>query len=288
MRGLGSGEALLETVSETDKRCLVLEPEFSRALSVVSREGSTLSATLQLFWDAGQAERRVSGKKLLVKGAHVSLIGHVTRDELLRRLSETEIGNGFGNRILWTCARRARILPHGGGSIDLGDVVQELKTATDFARKRGNSRLLFDAEARLLWEDKYPELSEGQSGLLGALTSRAEAHVVRLALIYCLLDQSPKIRKVHLQAALAVWRYCFASAQFVWGDALGDPTGDSILSVLRAAPGGLSRWDLTNAFSRNKSAAELDRGLGVLLEQGRIRIEKKETGGRPETLYVVL
>ena len=50
----------------------------------------------------------------------------------------------------------------------------------------------------------------GHSGLYGAVTSRAEAQVVRLSLIYALLDCSPVIRQEHLLAALALWEYCEA------------------------------------------------------------------------------
>jgi len=58
---------------------------------------------------------------------------------------------------------------------------------------------------------------------------RAEAQVVRLALIYALLDCAREIRAEHLRAALAIWTYCEASARFIWGDSLGDPTADEIL-----------------------------------------------------------
>jgi hypothetical protein len=35
-------------------------------------------------------------------------------------------------------------------------------------------------EARALWREIYPELSEGKPGLAGALLARGEAHVMRL------------------------------------------------------------------------------------------------------------
>ena len=42
--------------------------------------------------------------------------------------------------------------------------------------------------ARQLWAEIYPELSEGKSGLVGALTARSEAQVLRLSCIYALLE----------------------------------------------------------------------------------------------------
>jgi hypothetical protein len=72
-------------------------------------------------------------------------------------------------------------------------------------------------------------------GLLGAITGRAEAQTVRLALLYALLDQAPTIAQIHLEAALALWTFCEASARYVFGDLLGDPIADTILRALRIA-----------------------------------------------------
>ena len=85
-----------------------------------------------------------------------------------------------------------------------------------------------DDQARDLWGRVYPELSDGKPGLLGAVTSRAESQVMRLACVYALLDCSAEIRVEHLNAALAVWQYCHDSARFIFGDSLGDPTANEI------------------------------------------------------------
>jgi hypothetical protein len=284
--GLGSGEALIDALDGDDKRALVHEGEFARLLAVISREGATISANLRNGWDTGTLSILTRKNSVRVMGAHVSLIGHITRDELLRRLADTEMANGFANRILWVCARRSKKLPHGGGPVDFGDLLERLQKATAFARQMGNTRVRFDDDASLLWEQVYGDLSEGQPGMLGSMISRAEAHVVRLALIYALLDCADQIRVAHLRAALAVWDYCFASARFIWGNALGDPTADETLRALRTAGAdGLTRWDILNHFNRNKPATEIDRAIGVLAERGLIRSEKEETGGRSSTRY---
>ena len=76
--------------------------------------------------------------------------------------------------------------------------------------------------------------------MFGAITSRAEAQVMRMACIYALLDQSVLIRKPHLEAALAVWGYAEDSARHVFGDATGDPVADQIRTALDQNPGGTS------------------------------------------------
>jgi hypothetical protein len=93
--------------------------------------------------------------------------------------------------------------------------------------------LRFDGGAREKWIAVYDDLSDGHPGLWGAATARAEAHTVRLAMLYALLNYSPAIRVEHLDAALAFWRYASESAHWVFGDSLGDPTADEIWEMAK-------------------------------------------------------
>jgi hypothetical protein len=287
LSGIGSGEALIDAVAEEDHRTLVIEAEFARLLAIITREGTTISAVLRDGWDSGTLSTRARAKKVQASGAHLSMLGHVTRDELRRRLSDTESANGFANRILWVCARRSKSLPHGGGSPDVAPLMRALLDVTDQARRMGNTRLRFDNAARELWETVYPELSDGKPGMLGAMTSRAEAHVVRLAVVYALLDRANEISIGHLDAALAVWKYCDDSARFIWGDAIGDAAADEILKALRSNAEGMTRTDIRDLFGRNRPSQDVDRALGVLVGMGLAREERTETGGRPATRWRV-
>ena len=150
---------------------------------------------------------------------------------------------------------------------DLCPLVDRLREVLGFTQNVG--RMKRDDEARALWHKVYPELSEGKAGMLGAVTARAEAQVVRIACVYALLDQSAVIRLEHLNAALAVWSYCEASAQFIFGDATGDPVADRIFEALRqSGPGGLTRTDIRDLFQRNQSKRRIEEALGLLAELG--------------------
>ena len=148
-----------------------------------------------------------------------------------------------------------------------------------FAQNAGEMRR--SAAAREIWHAIYQRLAGDRMGLFGAVTNRAEAQTMRLAMIYALLDRSNGIEVEHLNAALAVWSYCEASAKFIFGDALGDTTADEILKVLRANPEGMTRTDLNSHFGRNKAASELSRALNALVEHGWMRREVEGTVGRP-------
>jgi hypothetical protein len=205
------------------KRLLVTEGEFASTLRVMGRDGSTLSPVIRNGWDDGTLQILTKNLTARATDAHISIIGHITAEELRRYLDSTEAANGFANRFLWVCVRRSKFLPEGGNiqNENFQPILERLGKALDFARQE--RRVRFDDEAREIWYGIYRELSEGQPGMFGAVTALAEAQSVRLALIYALLDSSEIIRKLHLLAALAVWDYCRESAGCIFGDTLGDP-----------------------------------------------------------------
>jgi hypothetical protein len=296
--GLSSGEGLIYAVRDkrisvdesgeektldegvTDKRLLCVEPEFSSVLKVAARDGNTVSAQLRQAWDSGNLRTLTRRDPLVATGAHVSMVGHITKEELVRYLDATEIANGFANRILWFCVRRSKLLPEGGHVPEdaLRGWSRRLATAFGFARRQ--DAIDRDPAARQLWIDEYPRLSESQTGLVGALLARAEAHTLRLSLLYALLDRSPEIREPHLRAALDVWDYARRSVIHLFGDSTGSPDADTILRALRANPR-LSRTEISNLFGRHRSAGQIDRALALLAERGLARPETEQTGGRP-------
>ncbi len=277
----GEYQEVIVDAGVDDKRLLVQEAEFSSPLRMCERDGNTLSALIRQAWETGNLRALTKNSPAKSTGAHISIVGHITRDELRRYLNTTEAGNGFGNRFLWFCARRSKCLPEGGNLEQeaLAPLILQLKEAINFAKTVGEMKR--DEESKAMWRDVYPELSEGAPGLLGAVTARAEAQVMRLACLYALLDKSSVIRKDHLAAALDLWEYAEASARYIFGDALGDPTADELLKVLRTNSEGLTRTDIRDFFGRNKRSYEIDRALGVLLEHGLASPFRESSNGRP-------
>jgi hypothetical protein len=117
------------------------------------------------------------------------------------------------------------------------------------------------------------------------MTGRAEAQVVRLALLYALLDCSHQIRPPHLAAALALWDYCEQSVSTIFGDRMGDPIADEILTALRSNHAGMTRTQISGLFNRHAKGAQIGRGLDLLARQGKIRRESIETEGRPAEVW---
>ncbi|MBK7995243.1 MAG: DUF3987 domain-containing protein [Blastocatellia bacterium] len=97
-----------------DKRLLIIETEFASVLRVLQRDGNTLSAIIREAWDKGDLRIITKNNPAQATQAHISIIGHITPDELRRYIDRTELGNGFANRFLWLCVKRSKLLPDGG------------------------------------------------------------------------------------------------------------------------------------------------------------------------------
>jgi len=272
----------IEDEGITDHRLLIIEGELAQPLRAMRREANTLSPTLRNLWDRADAATMTKNSPARTTGALVSLIAHIVSDELRRELTATDSANGFANRFLWVCARRSKLLPDGGNlqPADLQPLANRLVAVGSWAQSpRELSR---NAQATALWHEVYGPLSAGRPGLLGAVTSRAEAQVLRLSLIYAALDRSEVIALEHLQAALAVWDYCARSAAHIFGDRLGDPVADKIRDALAARQdAGMTRLEIVNLFGRHESSDRIEGALKLLERCGLIVRLRVATGGRP-------
>ncbi len=263
----------------SDKRFCAAETEFSGVLRQFQRDGNNLSGLIRDAFDRGNLESLTKNSPARATGAHISILGHITKDELLRYLDTTEAANGLGNRFLWLCVKRSKYLPDGGQPVDLTPIVARLMDALAFARTTG--LMTRDDEARMLWHAVYRPLSEGKPGLLGAMIARAAPIVVRLSMLYALLDCSYVIRKEHLTAAIALWDYAEASARYIFGDAMGDAVADEILGALRRSPGGMTRTQISEVLGRNQRADRINRALALIERNALARCVREDTGGRP-------
>ena len=100
----------------SDKRLLLIEEELAQALKLMAREGNILSPVIRPAWDMGDLHPLTKTNPMRATGSHISIIGHITRDELLRHLNDTEQANGFANRFLWVSVRRSNIIPDPVGT----------------------------------------------------------------------------------------------------------------------------------------------------------------------------
>jgi hypothetical protein len=133
------GHFVLEKPGIADKRVFALESEFGRVFVCMGRENNNLSHVMREAWEKGDMRNSTKNNPMSATGAHVTVCGHITRDELMLRLTEVDIYNGMFNRILWWCVRRSKILPEGGETdiCKITGCLDDLKETVTWARGTG-------------------------------------------------------------------------------------------------------------------------------------------------------
>ena len=277
------GERERAPAQSGDKRLYVLDEELASAMATMKREGNTLSMALRSFWDSGDYEPLTKTSQVKVQGAHVCIVTHITIREVRRNLDAMQIANGFANRFLWICARRTKLvpcpeaIPHAEFEVFRNILWERIR----LAQSRGE--MCFTWEAAGLWKSVYPYISKDEPGASGDITARGEAHCIRLALIYALLDGADRIEAAHLRAALALWRYARDSALYIFGNGEEDDLLRKVLLLLQSGP--KSTTELNDLFGGHLSSRRIQSCLQELVGCGLIVKQEVKTGGRPKILY---
>jgi hypothetical protein len=169
-----------------------------------------------------------------------------------------------------------------GGLIEDGALRESAEVLKAGLSKAANiERIHRDPEARKLWKEVYPVLTAEGVGMSGAVTNRAEAQVLRMEMHYALSDGSALIRKVHLEAALALWKYSFDSARYLFSDRVADINAQKILDALKACSGGMTRTEIwEQVFNRNIVRQAFDTALSTLEMLGLSVKRQEETAER--------
>lgn len=290
--GLSTGEGLIHAVRDRvekekdngdvmvldpgvhDKRLFVYEGEFAQVLTVMTREGNTASENIRKAWDGESLEIMTRGNPIVATNPHISILGDITQEELNMKLSAKEGFNGFVNRFLWVFVERCAVRPIGGRELNWSVEIEQLEKAVNAALSR--KRIFLDRNARELWKRFYYRVAEdGTSGLEGAAIGRAEPQVLRIAMLYALLDRSEKIQYEHLKAAIALWQYCEDSARMLFGglskeqkkiaDALEG--GPMTVSVIRE-----------KVFSRHRKLPQILDDLSGMLKAGYVEFGAGKDG----------
>lgn len=266
-----------------DKRLFVLDEELAAAAANMKREGNTLSMALRSFWDSGDYEPLTKTAQVRVREAHVGIVTHITIREVRRNLDAMQIANGFANRFVWICARRAKLIPCPEAMPDAEFAAFQDRLWSRIRLAQSRSALSFTPDARSLWEKVYPDISKDLPGAGGDITARGEAHCVRLALVYALQDGADAIRPEHLRSALALWQYARESALYIFGDGEEDGLLRKILFLLKSGP--KSTTELNDLFGGHIPSRKMQAALQELIGCGLVIKQEIRTGGRPRIFY---
>ncbi|KKL12296.1 hypothetical protein LCGC14_2537170, partial [marine sediment metagenome] len=213
--GFGSGEALIERISDIEKnpktgepisgtidqRLYIMEGEFSKILRTADRRGSILGDVIRLIYDGRQLANLTKSKKLISTEHCVSLFGGITPDELLDLFPTLAATSGTGNRYLWVWSNPDKYLPDGGDHINLANITKTMST------RIANSTQVYTRTpaAAEWWNTHYQTLraSEDVPQAVRSLTTRTTDQIQRIALIYAATEGADKVDIQHMEAGLA-------------------------------------------------------------------------------------
>jgi hypothetical protein len=310
--GLSSGEGLIVKVADireknaetgeweetpVEKRLYVRESEFSSVLAHMRREGNVLSHVIRDAYD-GEYLATLTVNPRQAAGAHISIVVHITPEELRAKFHGLEMANGFGNRFLWLAVKSDKILPHTQPIPDeaFAPFLSQLKALSLFGTTTTQDRKVrLNSGAGDLWESVYPQLTQDRPYLADKITARGESIVIRLALIYAILDCPLRRDKLvghvldlrgfavhahHLEAALGVWDYAVQSARLLFPAQTGNDLADQLLALLDN--GAMTRHEFNKHLSV-KRKADVDAVLARLEEARLVRRTKlaHKGAGRP-------
>ncbi len=289
--GVASSEGLIQFLrTEKDengtprlKRAWVREDEYTRLSAAAQRDGSMLSQCLRGAFDGVPLANITKKDPARVTDGHVAISADVTPADLRQDTTETKIANGVVNRFAMVCSKRTKLLPFGGdlSNADLEPIATRLSQAIRHARDRHAVQL--SEAAKPEWEEFYctNETAE-HPPLLSAATRRGAQFVLRVALIFALLEMADEIEPGHLRAAIAWWDYCFGSARYVFGARLGNQRADALIEHLRNLhPEKLTSADVDAFFGKNLSANSRQSIRADVVNRGLVSIEKVLSPGKP-------
>ena len=239
-------------------------------------------------WDGKRLENNVKKDPMFSTDPMVSIIGHITPNQLVQSLGKIEATTGFSNRFIYARVRQSKRIPRDTLKPEvIEEMAKHLKEAILYAREIKEVGMTARAEA--YWTGTLlDEIQNIPPDTLGAMLARGRPIVLRLAMIYALLDQSNVIDTPYLLAAYAIWQFNQTCVEQLFADRLEDPKANKILVKLNeAGEAGLSRSAIGELFG-NKRAWEVNETLEYLQRKGTIRRERKPGKGRtPDMFYLV-
>jgi hypothetical protein len=270
-----------------DKRLLAIEGEIAGPLEAMTREGNRMSAIIRDAWDGMDLRSMTKRDPQRATAPHIVIIGAITATELRKLLSSTALTNGLANRLLPIWCERSRLLPEDAAPDprEVARVSRLIASRLDGARTIATAHWTPAAAAQ--WAVEYEKLAvlEDASGTIRVLLERGAPYVRRLAFTLALLDGSRDIDTVHLDAALALWRFAADTWRHIYHDGVtrSDLAEKLLAALTHAGPEGLTRTAIRETVVRSNDvpAERITAALAELSGAGLAIRCAVPTGGRP-------
>lgn len=290
-----------------DKRLCVFESEFANILAQGKRDGNTLSSALRDAWDGVSIKPATKSNRVWASNPHIGLMGAVTPNELRVLMASRELTNGFANRFLIIWAERIKVLPFPQATPEpvVDDLARRVVEVIEFAGglrfvDRDVQRIELTTAAKARYARLYlGELNDQSDGeLIGALMERRAPVLLRLAMLFALVDLTRDVGVPHIDAALAWVRYWRESVKFIFSSAVDEDgtartneTAERIVGFLKARDKATRKQITVECFQSHANKGRIDAALDELLAATPPRIvvdtveRPKGSPGTPTRIY---
>ncbi len=260
------------------KSAIFIEQEFSKLLKVGNRDTNNVTEVLRAAWDLEILQSLSKTQPAKASNTFISLIGHITSDEFLKCISQVDRFNGFLNRFLFCHSYRDKIISN---PINFETLASQLSCMTDlyclkaFIDNSVTTEITLSPEAQDWWDKFYNEYGTSPDGLYPEIKARTENHIIKIAMIYALLDKSYVIEVDHLKASKAVVDYSNDTIDFIFTKQETRELNNEkkIIEFIKALGGKVSRTDISyKLFFKKAKADQIDSYRDKLTERGKVRI----------------
>lgn len=217
----GERQKKLEYAGIENKNLIFLEEEFSKPIKNGKRDNNNLSETLRVAFDSDTLQSLSKIQPATASNPNISLIGHTTKEEFTKVLSDVDKDNGMFNRILFAHSYRANILPHPKDfeiMLKESGILIDLFVLKDFIDKSESIKINFTDKGAEWWDKFYTEHGNAPDQANENIKGRTETHILKIAMIFAVSDKTYQLDVDHLEAASAVINYSNQTIDYVFGN----------------------------------------------------------------------
>lgn len=277
---VSSSEGLIKVLDEAGANLLLELPEFSEVMANAERKStSSIPTTLIRLYDMPLTiENNSKTNPIVVEKPVTSILAATQPHTLAEAMRSLHITSGFANRFLYVCG-------DSPGPLSMAAEVDRQAVTALYLRLRHlveayreGSVLKLNAEALERWDCWYRESHWGNHGTPeeDVMRVRHQDHVMKLALIYAVTDQSDTVGIQHLEPAMATLNWSWAHVRQLmgdWGQRLDNEIENRMLAVL-AQRGNMKKRELFQKSANRKwTTPEMIRVFESLIKSGRVRID---------------
>lgn len=284
------GDTVLALPGSPDKRVLYVEEELGALFNKMVTQES-VEKMITKAWDSGVLETTTKKESMRCIQPHVSIIGHITPDELYDRLDKRLLDNGFSNRWLYVLIKKTAVVvrpPAPGAIPGAADIAAQISDNLRRVQAGGIGAMAFTLAAEAAFAETHEAMSSYRfNGAMGKQAARWAAQIYKLAVVYAAVDGRMEIDEGHLLAARAAWAYSHRSAAAFFAGMTGNQYVDQLLQMWRDADyADLTLTDIDEMFSKHMSAHKRAKMIERLQRDGLVTTGTAQSpnGGRPATV----